>query len=194
MAPQPKSAVVPGDVESGEFEDGVEKTLADYEGQDDARCCSLGKRCVRLGGLLLLVGGAVAGLSVALTGDPNPANYFVPIDPPGLKEAVRWDATAGLYLTLENACDDSWTPFFDQSLLHWNETNSLILRSERVPYDKNCDPSRGRLKVCNGDYGNTDWRGINTAVISASTGFVEYSVSKLNDYHLKTDDDKAYTM
>ena len=101
------------------------------------------------------IGGAVAGLSVALTGDPNPANYFIPIDPPGEKEAVRWDADAGLYLTVENACDDSWASYFDASILEWNKTEALILKTQRVPYDEKCSPRRGRLKVCNGNYGLT---------------------------------------
>lgn len=201
MAPQAKSAST-HDIESAQYSDsdiGVEKTLRDFEGEhadDTEQCwvCRLGSRCLCLGGFVVLIGAAVAGLSVALTGDPNPANYFIPIDPPGAKEAVRWNANAGLYLTIENACDDSWTPFFDQSLLDWNVSESLILSSQRVPYDADCNPSRGRLKVCNGNYGNTDWRGLNTAVVSVSTGFVVYSVSKLNDFHLETDDDKLYTM
>lgn len=95
---------------------------------------------------------------------------------------------------MENACDDSWTPFFEQSFADWNETEALILSSRRVSYDATCEPSQGRLKVCNGDYGNTDWRGINSAIISVSTDYLVYSISKLNDFHLKTDDDKLYTM
>ena len=205
MVPQPKRTVAPdrdddSDVESGDFwqtNSGVEKTLEDYEEEEESSSCWLhriGKNCVCIGLLTLLIGGAVAALSVALTGDPNPANYFIPIDPPGEKEAVRWDANAGLYLTVENACDDSWTPYFDQSLVEWNKTDALILRSQRVPYDEKCNPSRGRLKVCNGNYGNTDWKGLNTNVMSASTGFVVYSISKLNDFHLQSDADKEYTM
>lgn len=203
MAPRPKKAAAAdnSDVESGEFwasNKSVEKTLEDFKEDDgnEATCwlCRLGKRCICLGLFGLLIGGAVAGLSIVLTGDPNPANYFVPIDPPGKQEAVRWDADAGLYLTVENACDDSWTPYFDQSLLEWNKTEALILTSQRVPYDEKCSPSRGRLKVCNGNYGNTDWKGLNTNVMNAATGLVVYSVSKLNDFHLQSDADKAYTM
>ena len=203
MAPQPKNKLAhdsDDDLESGEFwanNQSVEKTPEDTTKEEDsATCwlCRLGKRCICLGLFVLLVGGAVAGLSVALTGDPNPANYFIPVDPPGKEEAVRWNADAGLYLTVENACDDSWTPYFDESILEWNKTEALILRSQRVPYDEKCNPSRGRLKVCNGNYGNTDWKGLNTNVISAATGFVVYSVSKLNDFHLSSDAEKAYTM
>jgi len=195
-----KNATVDRDTEIGtQSEYGVEETLpAEFQLSKDNQktCCliRLGKKCLCIGFFVVLLGAAVAGLSIAFTGDPNPANYFVPVDPPGTKEAVRWDANAGLYLTVENACDETWTQFFDQSLLDWNETEALILKSQRVPYDFECNPSRGRLKVCNGDYGLTEWKGINTAVMSASTGMVVYSVSKLNDYHLKTDDDKAYTM
>lgn len=202
MAPQKKVAIgtiAPNDNDT-DSELGFERTLPrdfklkNNESEDRCTLCSLTRRCFCIVLGILLVVGSVAGLSVAFTGSPNPADYFIPIDPPGAKEAVRWDANSGLYLTVENACDDSWTPYFDRSIADWNKTEALILRTQRVQYDAKCEPSRGRLKVCNGDYGNTPWRGINTAVKNAATGYVIYSVSKLNDYHLKTDDDKAYTM
>uniref|UniRef100_A0A7S3P7H1 Uncharacterized protein n=1 Tax=Amphora coffeiformis TaxID=265554 RepID=A0A7S3P7H1_9STRA len=199
MAPRSKNTGTDFDTEIGtESEYGVEKNApADFQLKSDhQKTCllRLGIKCLCMGFFVLLAGGAVAGLSIAFTGDPNPANYFVPVDPPGAKEAVRWDASAGLYLTVENACDETWAPFFDQSIQEWNETEALILKSEKVRYDSECNPSRGRLKVCNGDYGPTEWKGLNTAVVSATTGTVVYSVSTLNDYHLHTDDDKAYTM
>lgn len=203
MAPQSKKTVADHDIESIVFETndhGVEMTSADSErkrgGEENQTCCllRLGKKCIFIGVLVVFLGATVAGLSIAFTGDPNPANYFIPVDPPGAKEAVRWNANAGLTLTLENACDESWVPYFDQSLLEWSQSDALTLSSQRIPHDPKCNPSRGRLKVCNGDYGLTEWKGLNTAVMSASSGFVVYSVSKLNDYHLKTDDDKAYTM
>jgi hypothetical protein len=43
-------------------------------------------------------------------------------------------------------------------------------------------------------YGETDWKGLNTAIMNAATGLVIYSTSLLNDFHLKTDDDRVYTM
>ena len=200
MAPRAKNTSADRDIEIGtESEYAVEKTLpADFKLKTDDQntCCllRLGRKCLCLVFFAILLGAAAAGLSIAFTGDPNPANYFVPVDPPGATEAVRWDATSGLYLTVENACDETWTPYFEQSILEWNETEALILKSERVLYDSECNPSRGRLKVCNGDYGLTEWKGLNTAVVSATTGTVVYSVSQLNDYHLQTDDDRAYTM
>jgi hypothetical protein len=45
---------------------------------------------------LVLIIGAVSGLSLVFTGSSNPLDYFVPVDPPGLSESYRWDAVAGL--------------------------------------------------------------------------------------------------
>lgn len=45
--------------------------------------------------------GAVSGLSLVFTGSSNPLDYFVPVDPPGEKDAFRWDFTAGLELMVE---------------------------------------------------------------------------------------------
>lgn len=204
MAPQAKRTIAPNDIEWNDSERGFEKTLPEdfklkkdkeLKKDKDSSCFSLTRRCVCIVASLVSIGATIAGLSVAFTGSPNPANYFIPVDPPGAKEALRWDAMAGLHLTVENACDESWTPFFDRSIQDWNKTEALILKTQRVSHESStCEPSRGRLKVCNGDYGLTEWKGLNTAVMSAATGYVVYSVSKLNDFHLKTDDDKAYTM
>lgn len=52
----------------------------------------------------------------------------------------------------------------------------------------------GKIKVCNGDYGETKWRGIN--IIDFANGFMSYSTAKMNEYYLNYDGDdaKQYTM
>lgn len=143
---------------------------------------------------LFLVAGTIVSLSVVLTGNPNPVEYFVPVDPPGYSEAIKWDQTShGLKLVVENACDDSWTPLFDESIGDWNVTDALHLQTVRDAYDYDCHPNWGRLRVCNGDYGNTDWKGLNVAFMRGE--LVQHSVSKMNDYHLAGDDhQRLYTM
>lgn len=140
---------------------------------------------------ILLIAGAI-GLSLVLTGKPNPLDYFVPTDPPGSTEAVRWDANQGLELEVINALEDFWTPFFDRSVQEWNQSEALTIRTGRTSYDFDCNPIRGKMKVCNGDYGNTDWRGLNTIVLVHD--HVEHSVAQLNDYHLPDDIQRRYTM
>lgn len=52
----------------------------------------------------------------------------------------------------------------------------------------------GKIKVCNGDYGETKWRGINE--VNFADGFIIYSVAKMNEFYLNYDGDdaKQYTM
>jgi hypothetical protein len=50
---------------------------------------------------LVLIAGAVGGLSLVFTGSSNPLDYFVPVDPPGESEAFRWNAESGLDLMVE---------------------------------------------------------------------------------------------
>jgi hypothetical protein len=146
--------IAPADIEAPSYDRGgyrIEKTLPkDFTLKKDKSRCNR-TRCICLSGFAVLLVASITGMSIALTGDPNPANYFLPVDPPGATESIRWDATAGLYLTVENACDESWTPLFDQSILEWNTTEALILRTRKVAYDSECSPSQGRLKVCNGE-------------------------------------------
>jgi hypothetical protein len=130
-----------------------------------------------------MVVGASIGVSLIMTNDPNPLNYFIPVDPPGASEATRWDATRGLFLTVEIATDDLWVPFVEQSVLDWNQSQGVILNSIRVPHDPTCSPSSGRLKVCNDDYGETPWHGINIILLDQLSNTTIHSVSKLNDRH-----------
>ena len=57
-----------------------------------------------------------------------------------------------------------------------------------------CCQSTGKIKVCNGNYGETKWRGIN--IIEFENGFMSYSVAKMNEYYLDYDGDdaKQYTI
>lgn len=159
------------------------------ECDDDFKFCTR-RRCIFL---TISIGGAlIVALSLILTNDPNPLNYFIPVDPSGRKEATRWDATSGLYLTVENACDETWYPIVEQTIEDWNQSDAVTLQTTRIEYDYDCEPRNGRLKVCNGDYGDTDWHGINIALIDKTRNVIVHSVSKLNDRLNKNDDAKRY--
>jgi predicted Zn-dependent protease with MMP-like domain len=51
------------------------------------------------------------------------------------------------------------------------------------------------VKVCNGDYGDLKWRGINQAVLDKE-GFITACAARMNDFYLanEQDDAKQYTM
>jgi hypothetical protein len=138
-------------------------------------------RCIVLS---MIVGiGVTVGASLIFTNSANPLDYWIPVDPPGAQEATRWDATEGLYLQVEIATDDVWAPIAEQSIIDWNQSEAVILTTRRVAHDPDCTPVNGRLKVCNDDYGDTSWYGINIMLVDKVTNVPVHSISKLNDRH-----------
>jgi hypothetical protein len=143
---------------------------------------------------------AAVVFSVGFRDTPNPLDFFVQEDPPGRNETHEWrtQGNNGLTLIIENALDVSWTPYLTMYVEKWDagvgQVDPLTLSVQRVEPDFQCDPSRGKLKICNGDYGRNDWRGIN--IILLRNGLIAHSVAKLNDYWLQKDGEfhRRYTM
>ena len=141
---------------------------------------------------------ASIGIMIAITGDQGPQAIFIQEDPPGLEETNRWTTNLqrGLDVFVMNSCEEKWTPIFDEYIAAWDNgsPDALTLTSSKFPHDPECEAYTGRVNVCNGDYGNTNWRGVNTAFIR--NGFVVNSVAKLNDFHLdgESQNQKRYTM
>ncbi|KAL3802523.1 hypothetical protein HJC23_012542 [Cyclotella cryptica] len=91
----------------------------------------------------------------------------------------------GLELNIVDNLDERWKPHLTQAVADWDNgsPDALTLRVRQISeYDPECTPVRNVLKVCNGDYGNTDWVGINVAVVL--NDYISSSVAKMNDYHL----------
>ena len=68
-------------------------------------------------------------------------------------------------------------------MVEWDngEPDAVSFIVERVN-DPQCKAVMGAMIVCNDDYGNTDWRGINEFV--TQNGYIIYSTAKLNDRFL----------
>ncbi|KAL7554251.1 hypothetical protein ACHAWF_017672 [Thalassiosira exigua] len=132
--------------------------------------------------------------------DSNPHGGDTPYD------FSTWDtkvagknACTGLELAIVDKLDDKWTPYFEQAVADWEggEPDVLTLNVRKDSFYQEfggCDALQGVLVVCNGDYGNTDWVGINHAVIQL--GHIVSSVAKMNDYVLDKlgDAAKQWTM
>ncbi|GKY96284.1 hypothetical protein MPSEU_000587900 [Mayamaea pseudoterrestris] len=116
-------------------------------------------------------------------------------------EVPRWPHSGyGLSMEIVNALeDDLWSTYFDQSVSDWNSGSPdvLNLTSSVAGYDADCTPIDGVIKVCNNDYGDTGWYGINE--ISAVGKQIVSSIAKMNDYYFTSDasdmtDRRQYTM
>eukprot|EP00934_Nitzschia_sp_Nitz4_P001194 Nitzschia sp. Nitz4//scaffold515_size4186//569//2278//NITZ4_009253-RA/size4186-exonerate_est2genome-gene-0.2-mRNA-1//-1//CDS//3329553791//1194//frame0 len=112
-------------------------------------------------------------------------------------DAIAW-ANNGKGLTLEvlNAMDDSWQSHLETAIENWDNgdpVDSLTLSITSVSYDYDCAAVRGKLKVCNGDYGATQWRGLNELLLDQSSNEIVQSVAFMNEYYV-TGSDKADQM
>ena len=95
----------------------------------------------------------------------------------------RSNVDGGLTLKIVNALDTEWYTYFDVAVYDWDNgsPDALTLSSEVASApDPDCAMIEGVLKICNGDYGNTGWMGINE-VLKFENG-IAGSVGKMNDY------------
>jgi len=88
----------------------------------------------------------------------------------------------GLHLTLRNALDDNWQREFDVAVADWQQSDALVLSTERVAVDHTCGRVDGVMVVCNANFGATGWVGINEN--SILRGVIVSSVAKMNEYYL----------
>jgi len=169
------------------------------------RACSVRRICSYLIPLAI-IGGIVVGTLVLFNNSdsfpdwlPDFENFADedPFNSTGPEGADRWKSNGeGLTMEIVNALDDDWYSFFYQAVDDWDAGTPDVLTlttSVRAP-DFECTPINGKIKVCNGDYGNTDWRGINQILIR--NGFIFASTAKMNENYLNgvSSAQKQYTM
>merc|ERR1711884_165091 len=90
----------------------------------------------------------------------------------------------GLRLTIVNALTADWTEYFDKAIEDWDNgvPDVLSLSTTTTTADSERTPLEGKMKVCNGDYGNTGWKGINEML--TQSGYIVASVAKMNEHYL----------
>jgi hypothetical protein len=104
----------------------------------------------------------------------------------------------GLTLEILNALDDNWQVYFEQAVSDWQSgtPDALTLSTTRIEAESACVQVEGAMKVCNGKYGDTGWRGINELILTSANKIVS-SVAKMNEFYLTSSTselDKQYTM
>jgi acyl-CoA-binding protein len=90
-----------------------------------------------------------------------------------------------LELEIQSSLETKWQGFLDVSMRDWNNSQALVLTSNQTAYESSCIPEVGKLKICNADYGTTDWRGI--TIIFLEGNQVIASTIKLNDFYSAAD-------
>jgi hypothetical protein len=103
-----------------------------------------------------------------------------------LTEVYRWDnyEAEGLNLIVMNALDSSWSRIFDDTVAAWDngEPDSLKLFPVKSSHNPECEAVPNQIVVCNGDYGDVPWTGLNT--ITLQGGYIRSSVARMNNYYL----------
>mmetsp|Transcript_21186 Transcript_21186/g.60491 ORF Transcript_21186/g.60491 Transcript_21186/m.60491 type:complete len:373 (+) Transcript_21186:383-1501(+) len=107
------------------------------------------------------------------------------------------EGVGGLSLELQNALQDTWINEFEKAVRDWDNGNpdALTLTTKKIEVDQVCTQVRGVMKVCNGNYGDTGWLGINEMALNGQ-GVIQSSVAKMNEYYLLNASPEArqYTM
>jgi len=101
-----------------------------------------------------------------------------------------------LSLTVINALTEDWDEYFEVAVNDWNSGNPdvLDLKTTNEEADPQCVPKEGVMKVCNDDYGDTNWKGLNEML--TQEGYIIASVAKMNERYLDetvvTNQDKLF--
>jgi len=89
----------------------------------------------------------------------------------------------GLQLQIANALTKDWHGFFYEAVSQWESGSQVLsLSTYLVEPDPECTPIKGVMKVCNADFGDTGWEGINEVMIRGK--YIIASVAKMNEFYL----------
>jgi len=120
------------------------------------------------------------------------------LDPFGGGNAPHWPENGkGLRVTIINALSPDWQSTFDIAVTDWNsgQPDAIEITKEMATYDKDCEAPDGKVAVCNGNYGDSQWRGVNEAMLNPRGKMVS-STARMNEYYLFNMEEGAwqYTM
>ena len=144
----------------------------------------------------------------------NPSTAVIPTAVPSEKDQLNFEGEdpfsgidpfeipawrnqgSGLSLQILNALDDIWQNTFDVVVQEWDNgiPDALSLTVSQIPVEPECRVEFGMVKVCNGNYGASQWRGISTVLLDNDA--IVASAVRLNEFYLSGADDaeRQYTL
>ena len=108
------------------------------------------------------------------------------------------DPNTGLSLQVLNnlQAGSDWHDYLKSSIFEWDSgtPDAVTLNIRSMTWDPECRAVRRAMKVCNANYGPTDWRGVNQILLQDE--YIITSLAKMNDYYLEGTNraQKQYTM
>ncbi|KAG7354544.1 hypothetical protein IV203_003900 [Nitzschia inconspicua] len=77
------------------------------------------------------------------------------------------DQSSGIDLGIINAADGAYHAYIGNAVNDYSKSDAVdALRLSTVPYQSLCEPVPGRIKICSGLFGNTDWYGQTIILLS----------------------------
>jgi hypothetical protein len=107
-------------------------------------------------------------------------------DPSSGKNAPHWPENGnGLRVTIINALTNDWQTTFSLATADWmfGDPDAIEIIEEKGTPDPDCDAPDGKVIICNGDYGDSKWRGVNIGTLNPRGQMVS-STAQMNEYYL----------
>ena len=99
----------------------------------------------------------------------------------------HWARTTNTFtLKLGDNVSSAWDAYLDEASSDWSQ--SSVLDTTKVPGGTNpgvCQPTNGRVEICNATYGNTGWLGL-TQIRVTGEGHITSAAVKMNDTYFDT--------
>ena len=92
----------------------------------------------------------------------------------------HWARTANPFtIKVVDANSSTWDSHLSSSITDWSRSSVLDATQEAGSQDKRCRPVVGKVKSCNGSYGQNGWLGL--AQIWLKGGHISQGTAKMND-------------
>ena len=115
------------------------------------------------------------------------------LDPLMGAKAPHWPRTGnGVEVTVIDALTPDWQITFDLAIVDWATGTPQAVEIITIPGDPDpdCEAPEGTVIICNGDYGDKKWRGVNEAVTSGN--IIISTTARMNLYYLAGMDKGAW--
>ena len=109
----------------------------------------------------------------------------VPADANHSSGNYHWARTTNTFtLKLGDNVSSAWDAYLDEASSDWSQ--SSVLDTTKVPGGTNpgvCQPTNGRVEICNATYGNTGWLCL-TQIRVSGEGHIPSGAAQVNDSYL----------
>lgn len=108
------------------------------------------------------------------------AVYAVPASASHSWGSYHWARTANPFtLRVIDSNSTNWDTYLDKAISDWTQSSVLNLVEEAGSDNKQCRAVTGKVRSCNGSYGQNGWLGL--ASIRASGSHITSGTAKMND-------------